>query len=126
MPKHYRSCNFCTHNTTANPDLVIFNVSEELIKVLNVQSDTEIFICESHFNESDLKDHGNSKRLREGAIPVHFPRRDALNLDHNYVSTWPLDLVSKCISSSQKIENLTTVIKIMIHILLLNLAHTAF
>ena len=94
MPKHFRRCDFCTNNTATNPDIVIFCANEHIISVLDVRSDTELFICEAHFNPNDVKAHGTSKRICEGSIPVYFPRKDAVDLEHNYVSTGPLNLVS--------------------------------
>lgn len=95
MPKHFRQCSFCGHNTTLNPDVVIFGVNEHMTSVLDANSEN-LSICEAHFDPSDVKTHGNTRRLREGSIPVHFPRKEAVLLDHSYVSTGPLNLVSLC------------------------------
>ena len=93
MPKHFRKCNFCTNDSTSNPTIVIFSASDNLKNVLNVSQESDCFICEEHFQPSDLKPHGVTKRLRDGAHPEFFPRQDAVLLDHAYVQTGPLELV---------------------------------
>lgn len=95
MPKHFRQCNFCTNNTVNKTEVVIFSANEHIRCALNIQSKAELFICEEHFETGDVRTHGNSKRLSEGSLPVHFPRTQAVLLDHSYVKTAPLDLVSK-------------------------------
>ena len=95
MPKHFRQCGFCTNNTVNNVDVVIFSANEHIICALNIQTTAEVFICEEHFQTEDVRNHGNTKRLCEGSLPVHFPRTQSVLLDHSYVKTAPLDLVSK-------------------------------
>ena len=46
-----------------------------------------------HFDEKDFKNHGGQKRLHHGALPLNFPKKDAILLDHSYFSTTALDLV---------------------------------
>ena len=57
----------------------------------------QYFICEDHFWSEDIKKHGDTKRLTEGAVPVFFPREEAMAADHTYayVETTPVDLVCK-------------------------------
>ena len=95
MPKHFRQCNFCTNNTVNKADVVIFSVNEHMRCALNIQAKAEVYICEDHFETEDVRTHGSSKRLNEGSLPVHFPRTQSVLLDHSYVKTAPLDLVSK-------------------------------
>ena len=94
MPKQFRQCNFCTKNSVTNPEVVIFCANDNLKSAINVPSETVIYICEEHFELSDVKLHSNTKRLRDGAVPVFFPREEALLKDHDYLKTTPLDLVS--------------------------------
>ena len=94
MPKHSRQCNFCTNTTTSNPGILIFSANEHLKSLLNVKTGLDTYICEEHFELSDIKPHGTTKRLCDGAVPVFFPRKQALLKDHDYVRTAPLDLVS--------------------------------
>ena len=94
MPKHFRQCTFCANNTTVSPEKVIFATTEHILSVLNVHSAHDLYICEDHFSSTDVRAHGTTKRLVEGSIPVHFPKKEAVLLDHCYVSTEPLNLVS--------------------------------
>ena len=65
-----------------------------MIKVLGIKkTDVQMYICEDHFSSSDVKSHGNTKRLRKGAIPKHFPLQDVVLWDHYYLGTAPLNLV---------------------------------
>ena len=93
MPKQFRQCNFCTKNSVTDPELVIFRANENLKSAINIPSETLSYICEEHFDVSDVKPHGNTKRLREGAVPFIFPRQEAVLKDHDYLKTTPLDLV---------------------------------
>ena len=99
MPKHFRQCNFCTNNYIANPSVVIFTANENLKNVLNVPIEIDCYICEEHFEVVDVKPHGNSKRLCDGAVPVFFPRQESVLKDHDYIRTAPLDLVRNLIVS---------------------------
>ena len=92
MPKHYRQCNFCTQNSSKSPNLVIFKANENLKSLVSFNTDNEMFICEDHFKEDDLKPHGETKRLLDGAVPVFLPRQESVTMDHNYVATAPLDM----------------------------------
>ena len=94
MAPHQRQCNFCDNNTRNTPNVVVFTANADLKRQLNLSSEGQIFICEEHFWNEDLKKHGDSKRLVEGAVPVFFPREEARIMDHMYVKTAPLDLVS--------------------------------
>ena len=93
MPKHFRKCDFCTNGLISNPTVVFFSTSDNLKRVLNIPQESACLICEEHFQPSNLKSHGSTKRLRDGAHPEFFPRQDAVMLDHAYVQTGPLDLV---------------------------------
>ena len=94
MPKQFRQCNFCTKTSVSNPEVVIFHANDNLKSAINIPSETVIYICEEHFEVSDVKLHGNTKRLCDGAVPVFFPREEAVLKDHDYLKTTPLDLVS--------------------------------
>ena len=50
------------------------------------------FICSDHFNAEDILDHGQGRRLRQGALPVNFPRLEAASGDHDYVRIRQLDV----------------------------------
>ena len=95
MPKHHRQCSFCSNNTVSNPEVVIFCANDNMKCLLNVPKESDSYICEQHFDSSDLKPHSNTKKLRDGALPVVFPQQEAVWLDHNYVQTAPLDMVGK-------------------------------
>ena len=100
MPPAFRQCSFCIINSINNPNVVLFTVSDHIQRNLNMPpSDSISFICEQHFPPNDLKQHGTSKRLREGAVPTYFPRKEALSMDHNYILTSPLQLVSTSVLS---------------------------
>ena len=92
MPKHFRQCNFCTQNSTKSPNLVIFKANENLKSLVSFNTENEMFICEDHFNQDDLKTHGETKRLVDGAVPVFLPRQESVTMDHNYVATAPLNM----------------------------------
>ena len=94
MPKHWRQCSFCSKNNFNFPHITIFGLKDATRKSLRVQSTEELLICEEHFLDDDIKVHGNSKRLKEGAIPSHIPFQDYINNEHSYVPTIPLNLVS--------------------------------
>ena len=102
MPKQFRQCNFCTSSSVSNPDVTIFTANDDIKYALNVPRDIISYICEEHFDPSDVKIHGNSKRLCDGAVPVNFPRQEAVLLDHNYVQTTPLDLVRIIVSNGSR------------------------
>ena len=87
MPKHYRECNLCNNNTINKPELVVFSASDEMLCALHIQPGIDFFLCEEHFSISDIKAHGNTKRLIEGALPLNFPKREAVLLDHSYGTT---------------------------------------
>ena len=93
MPKAYRQCDFCTRNSVKNPDILIFLVNENLKTSMNIYSDKNFYICETHFKEEDLRPHGTTKRLREGSLPVNLPNQAAVSLDHPYVLTTQLLVV---------------------------------
>ena len=93
MPKAYRQCDFCTRNSVKNQDILIFLASENLKTSINIYSEENFYICETHFKEEDLRHHGTTKRLREGAVPVNLPNQAAASLDHQYVLTTQLDMV---------------------------------
>ena len=95
MPKHYRQCGMCTNNSTNAPDVVIFRANAHIVSALNLQAGVELLICEKHFNDEDVKIHGKSKRLGENCLPVNFPMKESVMLDHCYVTTSPLVFVSK-------------------------------
>ena len=89
---------------------MLFTVSEHIKWVLKLPpSNSLCYICELHFSPDDIREHGPSKRLREDAVPVHFPRNESLSMDHNYVLTSPLELVSMinhsayCLNMLQKV-----------------------
>ena len=87
MPRHYRQCHLCKNSTTTNPDLVFFRANEQILRALKINTQDELYMCEEHFDESDVKIAGNSKRLRQGCEPVKFTTRDVSLLDHGYVNT---------------------------------------
>ena len=93
MPTH-KVCYLCSNTSTKNSVVSFFIATEQIVKHLNLPTDKDIFICEEHFDEKDLKSHGVKKRLNHGALPVNFPKKEAFLLDHGYFSTTPLDLVS--------------------------------
>ena len=93
MPKHFRQCTFCANNSTISPEKVIFATTEHILSVLNVQTAPNLYICEDHFDPEDVRAHGTTKRLVEGSLPSHFPKKEVVLLDHSYVSTEPLNLV---------------------------------
>ena len=61
---------------------------------MNFPTENVMYICEDHFEPHNVKPHADTKRLLDGAVPVFFPRQDAVTMDHNYVLTAPLNLVS--------------------------------
>ena len=93
MPKAYRQCDFCTRDSVKNPDILIFLANENLKSSINIYSDEKFYICETHFKEEDIRPHGTTKRLREGAVPVNLPNQAAASLDHSYILTTQLDMV---------------------------------
>ena len=100
MAPAFRQCSFCNINSCNSPSVVLFTVSEHIQRTLNLPpAASASFICEQHFPPNDLKDHGSSKRLRDCAVPVYFPRNEALSMDHNYILTSPLELVSMSVLS---------------------------
>ena len=101
MTRHFRECNFCANNTNNKPDVVIFGASEQITRALSIQPGIEIFICEQHFDTSDIKTNGTSKRLVSGALPINFPRKESVFMDHSYVQVQSaaLDLVGTKICS---------------------------
>lgn len=94
MPRAFRQCSFCSNNSNLSPSTLYFTVTDHIRTVLNFAPPTASFICEDHFQKEDIKVHGQSKRLRDNALPVYFPRQTSVDMDHNYVRTAPLDLVS--------------------------------
>ena len=93
MPKHFRQCSFCKNDNFSKPDIVIFTANMEIKRVLNISEQTVSYICEEHFPSGDVKPHGTTKRLRDGAVPLVFPRQEAVQMDHDYTSLTPLDMV---------------------------------
>ena len=74
MPKHHRQCSFCSNNTGSNPEVVIFCANDNMKCLLNVPKESNCYICEQHFDRSDLRPHSNTKRLRDGATSC-FPAK---------------------------------------------------
>ena len=93
MPRAFRQCSFCGNNTTLNPGVVFFTVTDHIKQVINFAPVGVSFICEQHFDPQDVKLHGTSKRLRDNALPIYFPRLKSVSKDHDYVNTAPLNLV---------------------------------
>ena len=91
MPKAFRECSFCTNNSHVNLGVLFFTVTDHIKTVLNFAPPNISYICEQHFDLYDVKTHGPSKRLRDGAVPVHFPRQVSMSKDHDYEAA-PLDL----------------------------------
>ena len=91
----YKVCYLCQNSTTKNPDVSFFHATEHMVKSLDLPSNKDIYVCEVHFEEKDLKLHGVKKRLNPGALPTNFPKKEAFLLDHGYCCTSPLDLVCK-------------------------------
>ena len=102
MAPHHRQCYFCGNNTRSAPNIVVFTANDNMKKHLKLSQPQQgqIYICEVHFWNEDLKKHGDSKRLVEGAVPVFFPREEARNTDHMYVLTAPMDMVKHYIKNS--------------------------
>ena len=73
MAPHFRQCHFCSNSSTESPNVVIFTANEKLKKVLNVSPISVKLICEEHFLPEDVKTHGDTKRLVDGATPKFFP-----------------------------------------------------
>ena len=96
MPKSFRQCEYCANNSYKNPEIVIFLANENLKYSMNIQSDKAVYICQTHFHEDDIRVHGTSKRLIDGAIPLSLPSQSAVNLDHPYLLTTQLDMTSGC------------------------------
>ena len=104
MPKAYRQCDFCIRNSVKNPDILIFLANENLKTSINIYSDETFYICETHFKEEDIRPHGTTKRLREGALPVNLPNQAAVSLDHPYILTSQLDMVRFFLVEKQTIK----------------------
>ena len=100
MPRAFRQCRFCSNNTNLNPGILHFTVTDHIKSCLNITFPSACFICEEHFEIEDFKVHGDSRRLKDTAVPVHFPRRKSVSHDHNYILTGPLNLVSSFIETT--------------------------
>ena len=87
-------CLLCPNSSNRAPDISFFHATDQIKQSLNLPNTKDMFICELHFDKNDIKSHGDQKRLNSGAIPINFPKREALFLDHSYFSTAPLNLVS--------------------------------
>ena len=87
MPRHYRQCHLCSNNTSNKSGLVFFRANEHILLALKIDSAAQLYICEEHFHASDVKIVGNSKRLRQGCLPINFSLREVSLLDHGYVNT---------------------------------------
>ena len=70
MPFH--SCLLCKDNNFKNPDLSFFKANKATVRHFNLDKNKDYFICEAHFDSKDLKCHGNTKRVINGRIPVHY------------------------------------------------------
>ena len=86
MPKQFRQCGFCPINTRIDSETVIFAVNSDLRDTLGSEYHHAKFICENHFDRVDIRSHADSKRLRDGAIPVflddrNFPSDDSLTIN---------------------------------------------
>ena len=86
MPKQFRQCGFCPINTRIDSETVIFAVNSKLRDTLGSGYHHVKFICENHFDRGDIRSHADSKRLRDGAIPVfldnrNFPSDDSLEIN---------------------------------------------
>ena len=92
--KSHKVCSLCSSSSNRNPDVSFFCASDQIVKTVGFPNIKDIFICELHFDEKDVKSHGGKKRLNHGAVPINFPKREAVLLDHSYFSTAPLDLVN--------------------------------
>ena len=88
-----RQCSFCDNNVIRNPEVALFGITEFMRRALKPSYLKTDFICAEHFQSKDIIAHGYSKRLRRGAVPVHFPRLNAVVHDHAYFPIAKLDLV---------------------------------
>ena len=66
MPKHFRSCDFCSVNSEQDPNVVIFLINKSMRKFLDVVTEDELYICEKHFKANDIRVHGSTKRRHTG------------------------------------------------------------
>ena len=95
MTKHYRKCGLCSLDTNTDPNLVIFTASDLIKQSLNQPLGVPLMICEKHFDDSDMRAHGTSKRLKAGAVPIILRDEISVTQEHNYFPspTCPLQLV---------------------------------
>ena len=93
MPKHFRSCDFCSVNSEQDPNVVIFLMNKSMRKVLDVVTEDELYICEKHFKANDIRVHGSTKRLHTEALPVFMPRQITVLHDHDYIPTKQMNMV---------------------------------
>ena len=87
-------CFLCPNSSKRIPDVSFFHATDHIKRSLDLPNIKDMFICEMHFDKKDIKSHGGQKRLNKDAIPISFPKKEALLLDHSYFSRAPLDLVS--------------------------------
>ena len=89
-----KPCFLCPNSSNKIRDISFFLATDHIRRSLNLPNIKDMFICEMHFDKKDIKSHGGQKRLNKDAIPISFPKKEALLLDHSYFSRAPLDLVS--------------------------------
>ena len=89
MPRQFRRCNFCLISTVDQPNLVFFILNQKKKKMLNIITDSDVFICENHFDPCDVRRHANSIILVHGAMPI-LPEPVP---NHLVVHTEELDLI---------------------------------
>ena len=85
MPRHFRVCKLCP-NTSMQLDLAFFRASNLIIKTLKLNSETDAYICENHFNPEDIKIRGCIKTLQKGVLPKECFKGDGENCSEGAVS----------------------------------------
>ena len=78
-----RNCDFCSNGYKNNPKAGYYKLTDYMRTELKLDQTCEPvdFICGEHFEDLCFETSG---RLKSGAVPNFFPRKQSLNHDHTY------------------------------------------
>ena len=76
-----RNCDFCANGYKTNPRAGYYKLTGAMREALDLNSCQFDFICGDHFPPSCFDENG---KLRAGARPSFFPRKECLEHNHNF------------------------------------------
>ena len=86
MPNRY--CDFCNNGYKTNPGAGYYKLTVKMKCALVMNTLPLEYVCGDHFDSSSFDKSG---KLCPGSVPTFFPRRECVQLDHNYTTAVETD-----------------------------------